>query len=114
MQNFTTLAFRSLQERMSQLAIKREWNIWNQVFLSDFDGHFTTVYITIYSPTGGRQRCVGGWQSRLWAYQTAVWCSATADHLRQAHSHIQVLAMAVWNRASTPFPHREVQWNIVD
>lgn len=69
MQNFTTLAFRSLQERMSQLAIKREWNIWNQVFLSDFDGHFTTVYITIYSPTGGRQRCVGGWQSRLWAYQ---------------------------------------------
>lgn len=39
------------------------------VFLSDFDGHLTTVYITIYFPTGGRQRCVGGWQSRLWDYQ---------------------------------------------
>lgn len=51
----------------------------------------------------------------LSAWQTAVWCSATADHLRQAHSHkTQVLAVAVWSRATTPFPHREVQWNIVD
>lgn len=51
----------------------------------------------------------------LSAWQTAVWCSATVDHLRQAHSHkTQVLAMAVWSRASTLFPYREVQWDIVD
>lgn len=36
---------------------------------SDFDGQFTTAHFTIYFSTGGRQRCVGGWQSRLWAYQ---------------------------------------------
>lgn len=54
---------------MFQLAIKKEWNIRNQVFFSDFDGQLTTAHFTIYFSIGGRQRCVGGWQSRLWAYQ---------------------------------------------
>lgn len=50
----------------------------------------------------------------LSAWQTAVWCSATSDRLRWAPSHTQVLAVAVWDRVSATFLHREVQWNIVD
>lgn len=50
----------------------------------------------------------------LSAWQTAVWCSATSDRLRWARSRSQVLAMAGWERLSTTFLHREVQWNILD